>query len=122
MPDVDSEEFTLKLIKPAYIKVETDDGQYSVKLDVYEAWMFVDKANKEPTQEARWLKIRNWLAEKLGCEVDLIPIGTAVMFNDGIQAAGLKVQGEMGKRVKEIASLPQSILESPEGSLSGQPS
>ena len=85
--------------KPSLIDIESSDGNHKASVDLYDAWFVVDEAFKSPTQEARWDKIRNWIASKLGCGADQVSTTFCVEFNNFIQERGKHRQEQTKNKI-----------------------
>lgn len=110
-------QFALTLSEPAV--VELTIGGKLATIDVYEARRALEAANNSPTDDAKWGKVLDWLAEKTGVARDQLAVNMALEFNDCISALVARLNEDRKKKIESIASLPASIPASPPTSATG---
>lgn len=114
------EEYTLKLSKPAFINLETEDGSHKARIDVYQARRFLEEAAKQPSEEKRWSVVTNWLATQLGCEPKQLAENLAWEFHECVAAITKEVREQITGKSSSIVCLRQPTQESQTDSLDGQ--
>lgn len=106
-------EYELKLQKPAYLRVETSDGQHNASIDVFIAWRFIaDDACKQPSEDAKWIQIRSWLAQRLNATTEQVAENVARQFHDVVIGIGRRLQDDLKKTADQIACSLLPIQES----------
>jgi hypothetical protein len=115
-------EYSLKLSPPAYLTIESADGEYSTRVDIFQTWRFLEDAAKQPSQDARWATIRKYLAGLFKCEPDLVAESTAREFHDAIVNLGTRAQEQIQGKLSSIVSLQQPTPESQADTPDGQSS
>lgn len=111
-----SDNGTFKLSKPATLLLEGENGVAAV-VDVFAARRFLGECETEANQEARWRKIRQYLAKLFSTPEnqvteDQVFESQAFEFHEVIVALGNKSLEKIREQRSSIASLPQPTLES----------
>lgn len=109
--------FSLTLSEPAVVDLLI--AGRSVAIDVYEARRALEAANNSPTDDAKWGKVLDWLAEKTGAPRGQLAVNMALEFNDAISALVARLNEDRKKKVESIACSPASIPASLETSATG---
>lgn len=110
----------LQLSAPAVLTLKSPDGSKVTKIDVYDARRMLEEAEKEPSQEARWLKVARYIADKLNIDPTELAESSAVEFHEHINRIVLIKNSERKKKLDEIVAWPDSTLVSPTTSALGQ--
>lgn len=105
-------QFAFELSAPAVIDL-TVPGFAPATIDVYEARRVLEAANNSPTEDAKWGKVLDWLAQKMGVARDRLAENMALEFNDAVAAIVARLNEERKKKVASIACSPDSIPASP---------
>lgn len=105
------EDITVKLMEPVFLRLELPDGN-SARVDVCEAWRFLEDANKKPSQDQRWKTIKEFLATKLQVPIESLAESTAWQFHETVVALGTQVKEQIRKNCVSIVSSQQPIQES----------
>lgn len=111
---------TLQLSPPAYLNVQSPDGEKSAKFDVYEARRMLEDAGRSPTEDARENTILKYLAGKLDVPQESMAKSTALEFNDAIVALVKRLNEERQKKTLQMLSSLTFTQESPATIASGQ--
>lgn len=108
MPDT-----LLKLPPPAYVIIESSDGEHCHRADAYDVKRMLDSAEKQPNEEKRWEMVRKWIAEKLNIPFEDVTTNQAMWVHNGVIGLTNKLNEELAKESFTIASSAASIQESP---------
>lgn len=104
--------YKLKLEQPGLFELESNDGLFKKVFDLFQAYQKIADADATPSQDAKWLAIRSYMATGLGCAVDQITVSQAYDFREHVIAAGKQTIETVKKKLETIASLQQPTLES----------
>lgn len=116
---MEEEQAVFKLSKPAYITIETEAGQ-SVKIDVYKARRVLEQSDKQPSEEAKWEYVGNWLKEQLNIPKEVtLAWNQVIEFNDLVVQLVIKLNQERMGKLNGMLSSQQSIQASPTTTESG---
>lgn len=114
-----------KFGKPAYIRIETEDG-LTARVDVYAARRMLELADKQPDYDSKWQYIETWLLEQLKASntKDLsgykIAQNILIEFNDSICALVIHLNKERQSKIDGMLSSQQPIQASPVTTENGQ--
>lgn len=106
-----SDEYVVQLCRPAWLKVTAPDGVTSFRIDVYEAWRFLEAAKQSPSEDARWKKIIKYLSEKFGSADDQVSESMARDFADHVYSIGASKDAELKKKLATVMQSSQNSME-----------
>lgn len=91
----------LQLSKPQYVTLAVPEelGNTEVKIDIFEARRMLVDASKQPTEQAKWKHIRDWLATKLGIPSEMLAESNALEFNNMVLSVADKFVETLSKNI-----------------------
>lgn len=103
---------SLKFGKPAYVELELNEVK--VQIDVYEARRVLELSDKQPTYDAKWNYVSDWLKKQFGIETNE-PLANNLLyeFNDFIVNIVIALDKERQSKISGIHFLQQPIQVSP---------
>lgn len=110
----------LRVVPPAFVTLESPDGQHVYRADLYVVRRMLYDAEKKPSQEERFNYILDWLAEKWKVERDTLSENMAIHLNNVVMELVEEKNKEIAKGNFTNASLPTSTPEYQKTSPAGQ--
>jgi hypothetical protein len=104
-----SEVYKFKLSTPAFVDIVSHDEKHSKTVDLFVAYQEVIDSHKEPTEQAKWNRLRKYIADNLGVAIETVSVSQAVEFNDGIIALSKSTTESAKKKFATTVSLQPSI-------------
>lgn len=111
----------IKLPKPAFVIIESPDGEHSHREDAFSVLRMLLEAEKQASESNRWEKVKKWISEKLKISIeDDVAENMALLLHNQVVDFTNALKQEMSKDVFTIASSAQPIQESQKTSQIGQ--
>jgi hypothetical protein len=111
---------TLKLCEPAFLNLQSPDGTKTAQIDIYVARKFLVDAERQPTEEAHWGKVLNYLADQLQVDVNQLARNQAIRFHNAIMVMCEEKNKELSDKSFLTASSDVSTQVSQEAIENGQ--
>lgn len=107
------QKYSLQFEKPAVLEVLTHDNRYTKVFDVLKSYRMLQQAEKEPTPDAMWGMIENYLKTSLGLQSNEdLAEGMAYEFREAIIGIYVNLSETVKKKLQKIVSSPLSFPES----------
>jgi S-methylmethionine-dependent homocysteine/selenocysteine methylase len=111
--------YELELRKPCTLTIRSADKSREAVVDVFEAWRYLINAEKEPSREAQWAKVRTYLTSKLQITEDQVTENVCWGFHEAVIALAQAETDSLKKTAQQIVSSLQPTQASPPTSPAG---
>jgi len=97
--------YSLILDPAAFLTVQTADGAYEARIDIFLAWEMLGKSEEQPNEVTRWKMVEKYLIEALKAPEDYeIARNILVEFHNAVVGIGRKVKDDAKKKLEETVS------------------
>lgn len=110
----------LKLPKPSYIILESNDGKKTYREDSFVVLRMLQHAQNKPTEEQRWETVKKWIASKLEMDEKEVTEHMALFLHNQVIGLTNILKEEVSKDVFLTASSVLPTQESQTNTLDGQ--